>query len=521
MNKSNRVIEFFRNNKILIVIFLIGIIVRVYAFGGIPSGLHQDEAQTGYDAYSILSFGVDRNGFHNPVHFVGFGSGYASLYAYLSIPFIKIFDLNIYSVRIINLVFGLISLFAFYFLIREISDKKIATLSAFLLAINPWHIMISRWAFDANLFPAFFLIANFFLVLSLKKEKCLPVSFSFFALSLYTYLAAYFVVPFFLVISSIYLIIHRKVRSKIFIISWTIFLIIGLPIFLFIVINSFKLSPIESNMFSIPRLTVSRFETQSAVFSSDFIEKVIHNFKTFIHLLITQNDGWLQNGIPSYGFLYLFSIPLALFGLYLIIRQSCKLKIFNKSFFIFIWFLSGLILSVLVPSHIHKLNIIFLPLIFLTSKGMNALKSDLCFALVLVYLLSFASFTNAYFNTFPEQIGQRFFESFDEAIIYATENTDGPICITGQVNMPYIYVLFYRKIDSRIFKDTVIYRNPGAEFQQVSSFDRYYFYFEDCGKREDVEAFVFHNSESGVFNQEKYVITKFRNYSVAIKRTGN
>ena len=37
------------------------------AFGSIPPGIFVDEASSGYDAYALLHYGIDRNGFHNPV----------------------------------------------------------------------------------------------------------------------------------------------------------------------------------------------------------------------------------------------------------------------------------------------------------------------------------------------------------------------------------------------------------------------------------------------------------------------
>ncbi|MDA0376532.1 MAG: hypothetical protein O3A80_04460 [bacterium] len=52
------------------LILLLGLLVRIYAFGTVPSGVNQDELSTGYDAWSVLHYSIDRNGFRLPMMFV-------------------------------------------------------------------------------------------------------------------------------------------------------------------------------------------------------------------------------------------------------------------------------------------------------------------------------------------------------------------------------------------------------------------------------------------------------------------
>src|SRR5574341_1966513 len=95
---------------LVIALLLVGIGARFLLFGSIPPGLNQDEASTGYDAYAILNYGMDRNGFHNPVHITSWGSGQSALYVYFAMPFIALFGLNVMAIRAVNLTFGIISL---------------------------------------------------------------------------------------------------------------------------------------------------------------------------------------------------------------------------------------------------------------------------------------------------------------------------------------------------------------------------------------------------------------------------
>ncbi|MBR2279774.1 MAG: hypothetical protein IJ903_02445 [Ruminococcus sp.] len=78
---------------------LLAATVRLVLFGSHPAGLNQDEASIGYEAWSVLHYGIDRNGLSVPVHFIAWGSGQNALYAYLLMPFIALFGLNVVTQR--------------------------------------------------------------------------------------------------------------------------------------------------------------------------------------------------------------------------------------------------------------------------------------------------------------------------------------------------------------------------------------------------------------------------------------
>ena len=50
-----------KESLIIICILIIGIIVRIIGISSMPNGLNTDEASSGYEAYSILNYGIDRN----------------------------------------------------------------------------------------------------------------------------------------------------------------------------------------------------------------------------------------------------------------------------------------------------------------------------------------------------------------------------------------------------------------------------------------------------------------------------
>ncbi|HXL02242.1 MAG TPA: glycosyltransferase family 39 protein, partial [Candidatus Atribacteria bacterium] len=134
--------QFSTNKKkwLIVLLFIGGIFVRLFLLGVIPPGLNQDEASIGYDAWALLHYGIDRNACHNPVHLISWGSGQNALYAYLSMPFILLFDLNPFSVRILNALLGCLSSVIFYLLVKKIWDEDTGIIALFLLVISPWHI---------------------------------------------------------------------------------------------------------------------------------------------------------------------------------------------------------------------------------------------------------------------------------------------------------------------------------------------------------------------------------------------
>lgn len=116
---------------ILILIFTLGFFVRFYQLDILPLGLNQDEAYSGYEAYSLLNYGVDSHGYSNPVYFVSWGSGMNVLYSYLTIPFIFLAGnkLTPFVIRLPQAFFACLSLIAFYYLLKHIyADKKLTLL---------------------------------------------------------------------------------------------------------------------------------------------------------------------------------------------------------------------------------------------------------------------------------------------------------------------------------------------------------------------------------------------------------
>lgn len=505
--------------KIAAAILVCGIFIRAFCFWIVPDGLNQDEASVAYDAYADLTYGMDRNGDHNPVYSVAWGSGHSSLYITLTKPWIALFGLNLFSARITNVLFGCIALFAFWGIMRKIC-RPFACVGLFLFAVCPWHIMMCRWGLECNLFPNVFLLALYFLLCAPEKPKLYPLSLCIFGLSLYAYGASYMTVPIFLLLSAIYLKKHKKITWKMLMLSFAVFVIVALPIGVFMFINAFGLPELNLGLITFPRLISGRYQTTVTILSGSLIKTVCSNLSTLCNIIFLQEDGLIWNAIPGFGTVYLFSAPFIILGCARIICRTFR-RGFSAEAFVFFLMLAAVVLGAMSDLNINRANFIFLPLLIAMAEGIfitaAAVKHALS-AILPIYLCAFILFCNTYFTSYRTQIGKAFFAGAGEAILYAAEQTEGTVYLTDTINAPYIIAMFYEKTDPRVFLDTVDYENPNSECRIVRSFDRYVTGIPETDKRPENAAYVLDVTEKNSFNSEIYNFKPFGNYFVATEK---
>jgi hypothetical protein len=528
-----RIAAFLRAHWLLLVILFLGAAVRLYAFGSVPAGLNQDEASTGYDGYALLHYGIDRSGFHNPVFLVGFGSGMSALPSYLAMPFFLVFGVSVAALRAPNILIGILALPAFYLLVRRTGDRTLALLATFLLAISPWHIMESRWTL-AGVLPNLVVLGVLALCLGREKPRALLWAAVFFALTLYEYAPAYLFTPAFLVFASLFFLRNRPASWRPSVAAGALLGVLALPIALTVAVNQLKLSSIDTPLLSMPRLpSTPRYQTISTLFGGSGATGVEDNLHAFWRLLVTGNDGLIWNAIPGYGYLYRFALPLAVLGLVATLarRRFWRLEV---EFLFLAWLAAGVVLAAAEPININRVNVVFIPIIFFAAVGIRTIAVEIVplavgsrpilvsrvvlAAFVAYYLISFAYFTRAYFGaSYRAQIGGAFFAHFGDAINRAASATTGPLCITDHVNEPYIFVLFYRELDPRVFEQTVQYENRGAEFQNVATFDRYTFGLDRCDPAR-TGAYVADQDEAGQIDRARFSTQQIGRYVVALRR---
>jgi 4-amino-4-deoxy-L-arabinose transferase-like glycosyltransferase len=408
------------NHIFFYAVFFAGCAVRLLFLSRLPKGLNQDEAYSGYEAWSLLNFGIDSWGYRNPVHFITWGSGMNALYVYLSMLPIKLFGLSVFSVRIPQALFGCLTLIMFYFFCKKLasSEKDVcggyALFSLCMLCINPWHIMLSRWANDCNVVIFFILTGMYCFYRGLEKSSYLILSAIFYGLALYGYPIMWVTLPFVIIFSVIYCGYCRKLHfTKELVAATVVLLALATPLFLFILVNYGVLAEIKTQYFSIPKLVLWRD-------TSRFSVHILFNIKNAVRILVFQIDE-LFNEMPNFGLYYLLSLPFILYGFIKLMVQGIT-KIRQREFeplVMPLFFLFGAIFYLLFgDTTANRINIVHLPIVFCLSFGLydllrlvKSMNRLFWFCLICSYVINFLGFIVAYSDKEPY-----FYHGFEAAL---------------------------------------------------------------------------------------------------------
>ncbi len=493
--------------KILFYILLFaGIFIRLYRFGTTPEGLNQDEAFAGYEAFSLLNYGIDSHGYINPVYFVSWGSGMNTLNSYLMIPFMKIFGVNEFSVRLPQLILSVATLPVFYLFLKKISGEKCALLGIFLLVISPWHIMLSKWGLESNIAPSLLLFGMYFLVKGEEDNRYYLLSAFFYGLSLYAYATTWFFVPLVLLAYVIYAVKNKKVKSlKIALLSVIILFFMALPLMLFVLVNLGVINEIKMSFFSIPKLV----EMRSGEMSILNIFK-IDTYRNLFRILFLQEDGNVWNYAGNVGIYYFLSLPFMIIGFIKAFKN-------NKFFVVLLNFFVAVFVALLMwNANINKINYIHLPIIAITALGLEtALKNKKALAAVIsAYMLLFASFTNYYYKDYAKNFATFSGAGLKEAAERVKE-LEGKVYVDSSIEYPAL--LFYLQQDTNEYLKTKEYINYPSPYLYVSGFGRYTF-VDDIYEN---GIYIFRKGYADIFEKTGYNVEYYNNIIICYKNGTN
>lgn len=537
------------NSLVFMLIFAVGIIVRVWKFGAIPAGFNQDGAMGAVDALALAHHGTDRFGMWLPVHFTAWGFGQMSvLLSYLSVPFIAVFGLSAVTARIAVLIVSVLALWVIYLLSKLIFNNKAALVIFAFCAIDPWHIMQSRWALDCNMFPHFLLFSVYFLCLGLKKKKIyLYVSMIFFGIAMYSYGIAWYSVPLMLLILFIYLLGAKRLAWKDAFLSALTYLIVAWPIFGVMIINLFKLPTLATPFFTIPFFPGTTRTSDLLFFSANFATQLMDNIKSVINVAILQKPDLPWNTIPGFGLIYLFSLPFVIIGLaalvyWIISRKDTSVNVEENALsvnpageskdnalasVILIWLFVSVISGLIVNNvNVNRINIIAYPLIILAGLGIDLVirKTKLLSLVVLaVYLIAFTSFTISYFGEYSKVLASSFYYGFGEALesvqdldydrIYVTSHTQSDN--SWWVSEPL--TMFHHDIDALYFQGKAeAVSKSGKPLLPYKERYRYVNFAEQKIDPTERSVYIIYKSESSFFDPGSFSLYPFADYYTAI-----
>ncbi len=399
------------NRKTIIVycLLFVGILIRAYKLGNLPMGMNQDEPFAGYEAFSMLHYGVDSAGYRNPCYFVSWGSGMNVLESYLAIPFMKLFGTSVITLRLPQLILSCISLPIFYLLLKKIFSEKTALLGLGLLVISPWHVMLSRWGLESNLAPSFLLFGLYFFVLGIKKNQYWLISSIMYGLTLYAYSITWLVVPITLLFCVMYIFpTKQKIQLKYALISCSVLFVLALPLILFVLVNKGYIPEITTGFISIPKLLAMRnYEISHHNLVS------WESYRNLLNILWHQNDGLIWNTTSEFGMYYKFSLPFILLGgvkVFSIALKNTWKKVFCYESILCIGLVSSIFTCLLISNlNVNKANSLHFFILILLTLGIEEIfiicRKYLLInkAIIAAYGLSLVYFISFYFSSYNER----------------------------------------------------------------------------------------------------------------------
>ncbi len=463
----------------LVLILLAGVGMRVYQFPNYPEGLNQDEASAAYESYSLLQTGKDRWGYGWPVYFLGWGSGQNVLLSYLSLPSIALFGLTPFAIRLIPLLLAIATLPLLFYAVRKWHGTNIALMALLIMALTPWHVLLSRWGLESNILPFFMMLGVALVTYALHapKKRSWVILFSLipFALGLYAYGIFSVVLPIFALLVTVFYWKYWVPRWKWWVGAALIAITIALPFGLFALKNYVlhREYSFESSLpFTIPLMTESRLEQirGEQMFNGRYVNgDPINNL--YLIVVYKLNDGMVYDNIGEHPPLPVAVLLLSVAGLAATLWAAIRSRGKEISIFL-LWFLSVIPLLFIAALNTVELNTLFIPIIVLASVGVFSIATFFRWkywtAAVLtatcVYIIGFsATMYVEYFSPAnAERLATNYNPGLNTAIPSAVKHADGkPLYIGDDILLNYVQFLFNTKTPPAEYqKEDVHPKNP-------------------------------------------------------------
>jgi len=497
-----------KSKALLLGIILLAFVLRFYRLADYPA-LNADEAAIGYNAYSLLTTGMDEHGNPWPIHFQSFNDFKPGLYFYLVLPFVKLLGLTELAVRIPGALIGVATVLALYFLVKELfKSERLALVSSLFLAISPWHLHFSRGGWEVNTATFLIVLGLWLFFKALAKPRYYLFSVVSFVLSLYAYHAARIIVP--LLVFGLLIIYWRQLKRnlKMLVVAAGVGFILLFPLVLDFTKGAVVSRVAGVGLFSDPG-PLSRINEQRGQ-HADFQglgAKLLHNKAVNYGLAFAQNwaehfwgeflflsgDDIQRNKVPETGTMYLVDLIFILAGIVAIARNS---KGWGP---ILIWLLLAPLAAALTFQSPHALRAqnMVVPLVVISAHGLmtmvrwlQKLKNKKLLAvgywsLVILVGWGLARYLHIYYVHLAKEYPFSSQYGLKELVSYVgnEENKYKKVWVTDRYDQPYIIFLFYLQYPPQKFQGAhQLTPRDSYGFSTVRDFDKFHFEVVDFDK---------------------------------------
>lgn len=433
-----------KNIAILFLIIVLAGVLRFYRVTSNPPHLYWDEASIAYNAYSINETGKDEWGNDYPLIFKAFGDYKLPLYIYLTSLSQKIFGLIDFSVRFPSALLGILGVLVILGFCYQLKvGQQRSYLSAFLLAISPWHWQFSRAGFEANLgfFCQFLGLWLFLLAVNSGYGWWLLGAFLFFLLTIFSYHGSA-ITTFFLVFLMIAVFFRKlgKQSRQLLVLSFIVFVVlVGAYLPKYWVAVKHRVN-----------LTGESFLWMKGNVISNFANNYVANFS--LDYLFFRGDQEGRHSVKKMGQLYLWQIFPIFLGIYFLLKRW---SIVSTIVF------SGLLISALPsaltaisPHALRGLGSVYwwqilsaIGTVLLWRKIRRQKVVSVVFVSIVMYALML--YLHVYFIHYPKAYAADWQDGARQAIQFLNKNKDSYERVYVYKDFDVIYIMLYTPIDPR------------------------------------------------------------------------
>jgi 4-amino-4-deoxy-L-arabinose transferase-like glycosyltransferase len=465
---------------------------RLFWLDRLPAGFTPDEAAFGYNAYSLLTTGSDEWGtpfWKLPLTGLkSFGDYKLPLYAFLSVPCVKIFGLNEFSARLPNAVMGILSVALIFILAVRLGGRKAGLLAAFIFCISPWNLSLSRGAFEAYT-GVFFILLGLTLFVSRRPYLAALIM----GLAMYSYHTPRLIIPL-LILPLVFIFVPlKKIISCCLIFAF----VSAVSVASFFMYNA-RSSDISifnpaDNWQGMSLYRATAVSTGWPVWLAQLVyNKMVYTLPVFFRnylayfsprFLFEFGPGEASYGmLPGTGVLYIIELPFLLGFLIKVLEKPDRRYLF----------LLFLLLIAPVPAALTKgagmaanrASPLMIPLVLMSSLGAVYLfrllrkKTKLIgAAFILLLLLSTAMFLDNYRKNLPLASAKAMGYGWKDVVpvIQKAQSGYGEIRFSRSLSEPHIYLAFFMQINPAFYQassyDWSDFENQGYRF--LDQYDGY------------------------------------------------
>ncbi len=487
---------------VLVLIFVLGTAIRFIGLGTNPAGIVDDEADAAYDAYSLIHTGKDQWAVSWPVtSFRGFGDYRLPVYTYLSIGPVAVFGLTPFAIRFPSALFGSLTILVVYFFVKELfgrSSETLPLLSAFFLAISPWHVGMSRIGLEETT-SVFFVTCGIWAMLGGRRHGGAIIAGAILlGVSLYVYTPNVVLVSL-LIALTVYLFRSAYARFRKQIVIGTVcFMLLFTGLLISAGTGTAATRTRQVNLANNPALIDIVNEKQGAcgsvlprvvcrlvfnkysAYGTKFLTNYLNHYSP--NLLAVYGTDTQYSVLPGRGLLYLFDYPLLIVALVAVFLAVSPARLLLVGWL----FLSAIPDSLTSDGHYGRFFISFPVWPILLALGMvTALsyirKWRIILSLgVIVYLVFAAFFLVEYWTFFPYRYSSYSHYGYASLIgeIQNNIHTYDRILVSSRENdsKQYIYYLFYTKYDPALFQsgrgiEKILESNGWVRVRRINSIE--------------------------------------------------